>query len=134
MALKKQMWAEAQVDKRRMKEDFVLKIQYPSVDDLASTSYQENLGDPQNDLNEKLQEPAYAAEKSRAQLKSFIGHKAEEMYVYKSLPLGHDRRRNRYWQFVTSASQNDPGSGRIFVELRDGRWRLIDSEEVIYII
>ncbi|KAI3744917.1 hypothetical protein L1987_58015 [Smallanthus sonchifolius] len=126
MAIKKQMWAEAQVDKRRMKEDFIVKIQYPAVDersDLVSNNHQENLGDPQNDLQ------TYAVEKSRAQLKSFIGHKAEEMYVYRSLPLGNDRRRNRYWQFVTSASQNDPGSGRIFVELRDGRWRLIDTEE-----
>lgn len=143
MALKKQMWAEAQIDKRRMKEDFMMKIQYPSVDDrsdLASNNNQEILGDPQNDLSNpnellaasdgfQLQQPAYAAEKSRSQLKAFIGHKAEEMYVYRSLPLGHDRRRNRYWQFITSASHNDPGSGRIFVELRDGCWRLIDSEE-----
>lgn len=123
MATKKQMWAEAQIDKRRMKEDFIMKIQYPASDDLVPG--QENLGDPQNDL-----QPAYAVEKSRAQLKSFIGHKAEEMFVYRSLPLGSDRRRNRYWQFITSASQNDPGFGRIFVELCDGRWRLIDTEEV----
>jgi hypothetical protein len=27
------------------------------------------------------------------QLKSYIGHKAEQLYVYKSLPLGQDRRR-----------------------------------------
>ncbi|KAL2483356.1 Homeodomain-like transcriptional regulator [Forsythia ovata] len=51
------------------------------------------------------------------------------MYVYRSLPLGQDRRRNRYWQFKASPSQNDPGSGRIFVELRDCQWRLIDSEK-----
>lgn len=75
-------------------------------------------------------QPTYIAEKSRAQLKSFIGHKAEEMYVYRSLPLGQDRRRNRYWRFVTSASWRDPGCGRIFIELLDGRWRLIDSEVV----
>lgn len=143
MAIKKQMWAEAQVDKRRMKEDFIAKIQYPAVDDrsdLVSNNHQENLGDMQNDMqtNEfpgvqdsfQLQHPIYAVEKSRAQLKSFIGHKAEEMYVYRSLPLGSDRRRNRYWQFITSASQNDPGLGRIFVELHDGRWKLIDTEEV----
>ncbi|XP_076913172.1 homeobox-DDT domain protein RLT2-like [Bidens hawaiensis] len=122
MAIKKQMWAEAQIDKRHMKEDFIMKIQYPAGDDLVPG--QENMGDPQNDL-----QPAYAVEKSRAQLKSLIGHKAEEMFVYRSLPLGSDRRRNRYWQFITSASQNDPGSGRIFVELCDGRWRLIDTEE-----
>jgi len=52
--------------------------------------------------------------------------------VYRSLPLGQDRSRNRYWQFITSASRNDPGCGRIFVELHDGRWRLIDSEEVLF--
>lgn len=74
----------------------------------------------------------YAADRSRSQLKSYIGHKAEEMYVYRSLPLGQDRRRNRYWQFITSASQNDPGCGRIFIELHDGQWRLIDSEEVVF--
>lgn len=146
MALKKQMWAEAQVDKRKMKEDFMIKIQYPSTDnqtELASSNnhHQETSGDhpttaerlPEYSIGPdsfQLQQPAYAVEKSRSQLKSFIGHKAEEMYVYRSLPLGHDRRRNRYWRFITSASQNDPGSGRIFVELRDARWRLIDTEEV----
>lgn len=76
------------------------------------------------------QQYSYAAEKSRSQLKSYIGHRAEEMYVYRSLPLGQDRRRNRYWQFATSSSRNDPGSGRIFFESHDGCWRLIDSEEV----
>lgn len=180
-ALKKQMWAEVQLDKRRMKEDFVVKTQYsshfsykaepnvqissvegmqsplPAVDDktgLVSNSLvvQENIQDRLDDANYStpvpaernlsLQEfsagtdnliflqPGYAAERSRSQLKAYIGHKAEEMYVYRSLPLGQDRRRNRYWQFITSASQNDPASGRIFIELRDGRWRLIDSEEV----
>lgn len=99
-ALKKQMWAEAQLDKKRMKED-----------------------DSQSEQHK------YAAERSRLQLKSHIAHKAEEMYVYRSLPLGQDRRCNRYWQFVASASRNDPGSGRIFVELTDGNWRLFDSEE-----
>ncbi|GFS41286.1 homeodomain-like transcriptional regulator [Actinidia rufa] len=180
-ALKKQMWAEVQLDKRRMKEDYVMKMQYssfisyksepniqfssvegrqsplPAVDDknvLASTNpviQQEHIQDSQNDTNyctpipternQSIQEfsagtdnhpllqTGFAAERSRSQLKSYIGHKAEEMYVYRSLPLGQDRRRNRYWQFITSASRNDPGSGRIFVELRDGCWRLIDSEE-----
>uniref|UniRef100_A0A5B7A597 Homeobox-DDT domain protein RLT2 n=1 Tax=Davidia involucrata TaxID=16924 RepID=A0A5B7A597_DAVIN len=179
--LKKQMWAEAQLDKRRMKEECVMKMQYPSFignkaepnlsvptiegrqspllvvddkNDLASMNpvvQQEHLHDPQNDPNYPtnmpsertlpmqdfsasaenlpLQQPGYAAEKSRSQLKAYIGHRAEEMYVYRSLPLGQDRRRNRYWQFITSTSRNDPGCGRIFVELRDGCWRLIDSEE-----
>lgn len=182
--LKKQMWAEAQVDKRRMKEDYVTKIQYSSfvgsraeqnisigaVDGRQSPLFanddkndfksinpvanHEHLGDPQIGQNHPnsvpaertlsmqeysvgpdnipLQQAGYAAEKSRSQLKAFIGHKAEEMYVYRSLPLGQDRRRNRYWQFITSASRNDPGSGRIFVQLRDDRWRLIDSEKVVF--
>ncbi|CAK9144878.1 unnamed protein product [Ilex paraguariensis] len=179
-ALKKQIWAEAQLDKRRMKEEYIMKMQVPSflgnkaeqtlstsvvegrqspfhsVDDkvdLASTNtavHEEHLGDSQNNPTYPnmsagrnlpmqefsagpdsllLQQSGYAAEKSRSQLKAYIGHRAEEMYVYRSLPLGQDRRRNRYWQFMTAASQNDPGSGRIFVELRDGHWRLIDSEE-----
>ncbi|KAL7215900.1 hypothetical protein ACSBR1_027948 [Camellia fascicularis] len=180
-ALKKQMWAEVQLDKRRMKEEYVMKMQYPSyisdktepnvqissvegrqsplptVDDkngLVSTNpveQKEHLHDAQNDQNYpihmpternppiqeastctdnlSLLQPGYAAERSRSQLKAYIGHKAEEMYVYRSLPLGQDRRRNRYWQFITSSSRNDPGSGRIFVELRHGCWRLIDSEE-----
>ncbi|KAL5998845.1 hypothetical protein ACLOJK_009793 [Asimina triloba] len=178
-ALKKQMWAEAQLDKRRIKEEYVTK-QYSSfigskveanqagvaaeaghspllgVDNKSngtppnSTMKQENPLDPYNvqsyfnnvltDRNlsgpevppavDNLQfQHGYAAEKSRSQLKSYIGHKAEEMYVYRSLPLGQDRRRNRYWLFATSSSRNDPGSGRIFLESQDGCWRLIDSEE-----
>lgn len=79
-----------------------------------------------------LQNHGHGTEKPRFQLKSYIGHKAEQLYVYRSLPLGQDRRRNRYWLFSTSASPNDPGSGRIFFESRDGLWRLIDSEEVLY--
>ncbi|CAN4103280.1 unnamed protein product [Withania somnifera] len=178
-ALKKQIWAEAQLDKRRFKEEFLLKVQYPSAKNNAEqfcsvtsvearqspllpvgghnemadilSLQQETLHklqhEPKNPSNvavEKtcsmqetyggqdnlqLQNFAYVAEKSRSQLKAYIGHRAEETFVYRSLPLGQDRRRNRYWQFVTSPSRNDPGSGRIFVELRDGRWRLIDSEK-----
>ncbi|KAF5198625.1 Homeobox-ddt domain protein rlt2 [Thalictrum thalictroides] len=178
-ALKKQMWAEAQLDKRRMKEDYVTKFQYPSYTGIKTdpslissavdgnqspyagdnkindaslnlTVKQEpvlDLHNAQNNLNslpterilvgqelsmgpESLaQSNAFAAEKSRAQLKSYIGHKAEEMYVYRSLPLGQDRRRNRYWQFVTTATKYDPGSSRIFFESQGGCWRLIDSEE-----
>ncbi|XP_058100582.1 homeobox-DDT domain protein RLT2-like isoform X2 [Magnolia sinica] len=178
-ALKKQMWAEAQLDKRRMKEEYVIK-QYSSfmggktetnvtgaaaegnhspllgVDSkgngasLNPAAKQETSLDPHNAQNyfnnmstdrnllgqefstgqDNLQfQHGYAAEKSRSQLKSYIGHKAEEMYVYRSLPLGQDRRRNRYWQFATSSSRNDPGSGRIFLESQNGCWRLIDSEE-----
>ena len=181
-ALKKQMWAEVQLDKRRMKEDYVIRMPYTmfvgnkfelnpaissaegrqspfvTVDDqnnetAGDLALQERISDPPNENpcvnsfpsernlqmqevcagpdNPPFQQPGYAADRSRTQLKSYIGHKAEEMYVYRSLPLGQDRRRNRYWQFITSASQNDPGCARIFVELHDGRWRLIDSEEVV---
>lgn len=179
-ALKKQMWAEAQLDKRRVKEEYALKMQYSlssgnrseqnflitSSDDRKSTfaavdgrndSASTNPLNQQDDLCNShripnysnsaiaernmmlqefsgpdfmLQQSACAAEKSRSEIKAYIGQKAEEIYVYKSLPLGQDRRRNRYWQFITSPSQNDPGSGRIFVELHDGQWRLIDSAEV----
>ncbi|KAK3184068.1 hypothetical protein Dsin_031354 [Dipteronia sinensis] len=179
-ALKKQMWAEAQLDKRRVKEEYVNKMIYPSymgnkaepnltissaegrrsplvnVDDKNNvtpdpTVQQEPLTDLPNDQNHinslspegnlqmqdysagqdnlSYQQQGYVAEMSRSQLKSYIGHKAEEMFVYRSLPLGQDRRRNRYWRFITSVSWNDPGCGRIFVELRDGGWRLIDKEE-----
>ncbi|EXB54945.1 Homeobox protein [Morus notabilis] len=179
-ALKKQMWAGVQLDKRRMKEEYVMRMHCSSImvnklePNLAYTSagsrqspfvtvddknnkttenlgvQEERISDPPDDSlhvssfpsegnlqmqevsaaeNHVSQQPGYAVERTRSQLKSYIGHKAEEMYVYRSLPLGQDRRRNRYWQFITSASQNDPGCGRIFVELYDGRWRLIDSEE-----
>ncbi|KAK1325416.1 hypothetical protein QJS10_CPA01g02042 [Acorus calamus] len=162
-ALKKQMWAEAQHDKRRMKEESVTMINYPSFaggkpeTNSSSTvaegdpSPKEQFTDSQdpNDLNDMPTEKnlvsqelipnqdmplyeqyGYAAEKSRLQMKSLISHRAEEIYVYRSLPLGQDRRRNHYWQFITSASKNDPGSGRIFFESQQhGYWRLIDSEE-----
>lgn len=181
-ALKKQMWAEAQLDKSRLKEEIINKADFtsplvgskaetlpmssvvggnqsplPNVDEQnieASPNTAENqnllglqsIQDHLNSLpaertpvvqdfsigldNLLIQQPGYASKRSRSQLKSYIAHRAEEMYVYRSLPLGQDRRRNRYWQFVASASSSDPGSGRIFVELHDGNWRLIDSEEV----
>ncbi|MBA0868294.1 hypothetical protein Goshw_011326, partial [Gossypium schwendimanii] len=180
-ALKKQMWAEAQLDKSRLKEECIIKMDFPPVmgiktdaqlpnsavegsrspfpvadnkNDEASPSIPEDQKpllcsqNVQNDLNSYPAERAlvlqdasmgpenfsgqqhgYASKRSRSQLKSYIAHRAEEMYVYRSLPLGQDRRRNRYWQFVASASKNDPCSGQIFVELHDGKWRLIDSEE-----
>ncbi|XP_057986243.1 homeobox-DDT domain protein RLT1 isoform X4 [Hevea brasiliensis] len=179
-ALKKQMWAEAQSDRSRLKEDIVSALDFPSsiggkaemqvtisavegsqsplpfVDSKnkeaspSTTGDQKPLlasGNVQNHLNsvptEKTlmvqdlsmnpdnfasQQHGYASKRSRSQLKAYIGHIAEETYVYRSLPLGQDRRRNRYWQFVASASKNDPCSGRIFVELNDGNWRLIDCE------
>ncbi|KAL6992497.1 hypothetical protein U1Q18_010607 [Sarracenia purpurea var. burkii] len=74
------------------------------------------------------------AERYCLQLKSYIAHRAEETYIYRSLPLGQDRRRNRYWQFAASASRHDPGSGRIFVESPEGCWRHIDSEEAFDVL
>lgn len=91
----------------------------------TSVVVQDTLGAPDN-----CSQNGYVSRRSRSQLKSYIAQRAEEIYVYRSLPLGQDRRRNRYWQFVASSSRNDPGSGRIFVEFNDGCWRLIDSEEV----
>ncbi|XP_075664015.1 homeobox-DDT domain protein RLT1 isoform X2 [Castanea sativa] len=179
-ALKKQMWAEAQLDKSRLKEEIISKADFsssitgsraemqflssavegsqspfPNVDNqlieaspstaenqnpLVSQGIQDHLNNvptertpgqdfPTGPDNFLIQQLGYASKRSRSQLKSYIAHRAEEMYVYRSLPLGQDRRRNRYWQFVASASSNDPGSGRIFIELHDGNWRLIDSEE-----
>ncbi|KAK6134736.1 hypothetical protein DH2020_031512 [Rehmannia glutinosa] len=168
-ALKKQMWAEAQLDKRRMKEEHILKSQHSSLAgnraeqtfpnftvehrrSPLSSVYVKNESSSTNpvynlvDLNDQQNEENYCnsiiteknpsaqeftvvsdnlllqqcAEKSRSELKAFIGHRAEEIYVYRSLPLGQDRRRNRYWQFITSPSRNDPGSGKIFVELCNG--------------
>lgn len=170
-ALKKQMLAEAQLDKRRVKEETVTKFHSaltvneaeidqtrvatgtPSAtaDNGISESPHNNLVnnpslgadnmpdhlsgitpsriDSSNRVGPSSQQHEFASEKSRLQMKTFIGHKAEETYVYRSLPLGQDRRHNRYWQFVACASRNDPGSGRIFVESPDGHWRLIDSVE-----
>ncbi|XP_028807830.1 LOW QUALITY PROTEIN: homeobox-DDT domain protein RLT2 [Neltuma alba] len=79
--------------------------------------------------NYSCQQFGSGAEKSKSNFKAYIGQLAEETYIYRSLPLGLDRRRNRYWQFITCASQNDPGCGRVFVEMHDGCWMLIDSEE-----
>lgn len=170
IALKKQMWAEAQLDKKRLKEENTTKVQYTSSAvskaDIKPTSAAVEGSESMLAVDDKNNEAAlgsevgqkssvstlptegtlmvqestvpnnfisqhgYDAERSRLQLKSYIAHRAEDVYVYRSLPLGQDRRRNRYWQFVASASRNDPGSGRIFVELNNGCWRLIDSEEV----
>uniref|UniRef100_A0A0E0C5V6 Homeobox domain-containing protein n=1 Tax=Oryza meridionalis TaxID=40149 RepID=A0A0E0C5V6_9ORYZ len=175
-ALKKQMLAEAQLDKRRSKEEFAGRVQYNSNMNLKADANQENAtestptpfhnvdkhndgnaGVVDNNNNEiidhnsnaanasyernglgqditatpdtlSVQQYAYA-DKTRSQLRAYIGHRAEQLFVYRLLPLGQDRRRNRYWQFSTSASPNDPGSGRIFFECRDGYWRVLDTEE-----
>ncbi|PIN06555.1 Transcription factor PHOX2/ARIX, contains HOX domain [Handroanthus impetiginosus] len=162
-ALKKQMWAEAQLDKRRMREEIITKLYDSSAnaalegglsplvaenkiyDQSTTTLGKDDSSVVAEDIPNSIDNPAqdtsmgqfispaqqtgHMTERSRLQLKSYIGHRAEELYVYRSLPLGQDRRRNRYWQFVASASCQDPGSGRIFVELSSGHWRLIDSEE-----
>lgn len=137
-AVRKQMWAEAQLDKRRLKEEFISKFQDSSPMPATEGSQSPLIpviegqdGYVAGQTVGQINNNGYnTAERSRLQLKAYIGHKAEEMYVYRSLPLGQDRRRNRYWQFVASTSSHDPGSGRIFVELQSGGWRLIDSEEV----
>ncbi|XP_019423523.1 PREDICTED: homeobox-DDT domain protein RLT1-like isoform X3 [Lupinus angustifolius] len=174
-ALKKQMWAEAQIDKVRSKDDYHSKSDFPSINgNTVETQFtcpavegnqspllDINIDNNNNEAlsltpeNQKatpaaqilsfqpllIQDPCTSqdnpqaqlslqySKRSRSQLKSYISHIAEEMYVYRSLPLGQDRRRNRYWQFVACASCNDPGAGRIFVEYLNGKWRLIDSEE-----
>ncbi|KAL3645440.1 hypothetical protein CASFOL_010620 [Castilleja foliolosa] len=163
-ALKKQMWDEAQLDKRRMKYESLSMNPHFTVEHRRSpltSVYVKNESSSKNpvfhmvDLNDQQNEENYfnrilteknpsvqesyvvsdnmliqkSSEKSRSQLKAIIGHRAEEIHVYRSLPLGQDRRRNRYWQFMTSPSRNDPGSGKIYVELCNGVWRLVDSEE-----
>ncbi|KAE9599267.1 putative transcription factor & chromatin remodeling DDT family [Lupinus albus] len=183
-ALKKQMWAEAQIDKIRLKDDIFNKSDFPSVignqveiqytypamegnqsplldinisnikNEASPSTAQNQKATPVahrlpversssvQDLcpgtgpdNPQTQVPAPYSKRSRSQLKSYIAHMAEEMYIYRSLPLGQDRRRNRYWLFVASVSSNDPGSGRIFVECHDdGKWRLIDSEEAFDVL
>ncbi|XP_057948992.1 homeobox-DDT domain protein RLT1-like isoform X3 [Malania oleifera] len=171
--LKKQMWAEVQLDKKRIKEENTTKLRHPSFmgskaetkfsssaleecqspllpvkknggAPLAAAATQESVIGPNSFPVERTladqdfsmgpdnfshQQCKYAAERSRSQLKSYIAQRAEELYVYRSLPLGQDRRHNRYWKFVASASRNDPGASRIFIESQDCHWRLIDSEE-----
>ncbi|CAA0817866.1 homeobox-1 [Striga hermonthica] len=159
-ALKKQMWAAAQLDKRRLREEIITKLYDSSFNaagesglsplvavenkmyDLSATNIgkTEMAEDTQNSIDNLAPDasmgqfisPAqngHSTERSRLQLKSYIGHRSEELHVYRSLPLGQDRRRNRYWQFIATASCFDPGSGRIFVESPNGSWRLIDTEE-----
>ncbi|KAF8050489.1 hypothetical protein N665_1958s0003 [Sinapis alba] len=149
-SLKKQMWAEAQLDNSCMRDVLKLGFQNLSSNKAESTiglqvspSQRIDASKPMevvsNDLHKSSTERAFinqeatqencSSKRSRSQLKSFIGDKAEEVYPYRSLPLGQDRRHNRYWHFAASASRSDPCSGLIFVELHDCNWRLIDSEE-----
>uniref|UniRef100_A0A7N0UG67 Uncharacterized protein n=1 Tax=Kalanchoe fedtschenkoi TaxID=63787 RepID=A0A7N0UG67_KALFE len=152
-ALKKQMWAEAELDKKRAKDGILTANPKPDadvkpgnggyqspmlVDEITETG--NNAGSLANGNIPAIQDAfsnaefaseqhKYSVEKSRIQLKSLISHRAEELYTYRHLPLGQDRRHNRYWQFAASASKHDPGTGRIFVESQDGHWRLIDTAE-----
>ncbi|KAI5081671.1 hypothetical protein GOP47_0001414 [Adiantum capillus-veneris] len=156
-ALKRQMWAEAQVDKRRSKEEQLSKLQpqnsgdgvqsehtnmSPIVRDGKGSDSFSTQADvrksPIGDKEQGMQDSHYheisvaggSSEKSRAQLKVEIDFRADELYVFRSLPLGLDRRRNRYWQFMTSYAAEDPGCGRIFFESsEDGHWEVIDTEE-----
>ncbi|XP_024008708.1 homeobox-DDT domain protein RLT1 isoform X2 [Eutrema salsugineum] len=166
-SLKKQMWAEAQLDNSSMRDvlqnlsssktESTMGLQIIQSSTRERDCFDRNpsqhidetkpLEVVSNDLHKSSTERAfvnqeanisqencssqhgYASKRSRSQLKSYIGHKAEEVYPYRSLPLGQDRRHNRYWHFAASASKSDPCSGLLFVELHDGKWRLIDSEE-----
>ncbi|CAN0911076.1 Homeobox-DDT domain protein RLT1 [Linum grandiflorum] len=143
-ALKKQMWAEAQSDKSLLREDVVQILGVPSgnpsllhqaddVDEQKLLLASENVqnGNVHDDRTAAIQDLqlGYSSKRFRSQLKAYTAHVAEETYSYRSLPLGQDRRRNRYWLFVASASRSDPCSGRIFVELQNGTWRVIDSEK-----
>ncbi|GLJ54616.1 hypothetical protein SUGI_1173340 [Cryptomeria japonica] len=185
-ALKRQMWAEAQLDKKRLKEEQLSRSQVlpfggiksegannntlfeggqnpfvgldnkgseasvlhqPKceglVDVISVTNHclaltnsaipvEKNLLFPDNSPVQEtsMAHVGYTSEKSRAQLKASIGLRAEELYVYRSIPLGQDRRHNRYWQFVTCPSGNDPGLGRIFFESHgEGHWKVIDTDE-----
>ncbi|CAF1709612.1 hypothetical protein HID58_056118 [Brassica napus] len=123
-SLKKQMLAEAQLDNSCMRD--VLKLDRDPSQRMDESKPMEA---ERGFSNQEAAQENCSSKRSRSQLKSYIGDKAEEVYPYRSLPLGQDRRRNRYWHFAASASKTDPCSGLIFVELHDGKWRLIDSEE-----
>ncbi|KAH9321847.1 hypothetical protein KI387_016486, partial [Taxus chinensis] len=185
-ALKRQMWAEAQLDKKRLKEEQLSRTQalsfggiksegainntffdggqnpfvgrenkeseisvfhqpkceglvdvIPAPNHFSASTNSALLGEnnvllPDNSLGQEasMVQVGCMIEKSRAQVKASIGQRAEELYVYRSIPLGQDRRHNRYWQFVTCPSGSDPGSGRIFFESHgDGHWKVIDTCE-----
>lgn len=174
-ALKRQMWAEMQLEKRRHKEELLSRSQFPLIKTDGESPDPENMASgalalydqgpldmnaPNTDgvglgetfigngkslaglSNGVVAHEAgpsigagapvnHLAEKSRAQAKADIGLRAEELYVFRSQPLGSDRRHNRYWQFVTGNGGQDPGCGRLFFESNsDGYWGVVDTEEV----
>ncbi|KAF3583376.1 hypothetical protein F2Q69_00028214 [Brassica cretica] len=148
-SLKKQMWAEAQLDNSCMRDVLKFDIQHSTREIDGFNRDPSQLVDEtkpplevvSNDVHKlstergsvyqegNISQENCSSKRSRSQLKSYISHKAEEVYPYRSLPLGQDRRHNRYWHFAASASKSDPCSGLIFVELHDSKWRLIDSAE-----
>ncbi|XP_039158963.1 homeobox-DDT domain protein RLT1-like [Eucalyptus grandis] len=69
------------------------------------SAVQDSCGGPGGPDNFSMQY-GHASKRSRTQLKSYIAHRAEEIYVYRCLPLGQDCRRNQYWWFVASTSKN----------------------------
>lgn len=175
-ALKRQMWAEMQLEKRRHKEEQLNRSQFfllpgsvkpdgesPDAENMAAGTLSlydqgridmnvpntegSGLGDTSAGKSQiglsngqftqeagpsvSTAPGSHVAEKSRAQAKADIGLRAEELYVFRSLPLGSDRRHNRYWQFITGSGGQDPGCGRLFFESNsDGHWAIIDTEEV----
>lgn len=162
-ALKRQMWAEAQLDKRRFKEEQLSKSQSQVGEGIKGEGPNMSPGDGDvktsaptsidgTQMTSKNSPPldkelgiqgcnnnhdasttgmsGFASEKTRAQLKVDIDFRADELYVFRSLPLGLDRRHNRYWQFVTSYVAEDRGCGRVYFESsEDGHWEVIDTEE-----
>lgn len=155
-ALKRQMWAEAQLDKKRTKEEQLSKPQPqigsegiksegsnmigdgnistpPSMEYMQTAGKKSPIIEKEPDCsNQDTSITGVSSEKSRAQLKVDIDFRADELYVFRSLPLGLDRRHNRYWQLVTSHAAEDPGCGRVYFESsEDGHWEVIDTEEVI---
>lgn len=181
-ALKRQMWAEMQLEKRRHKEELLSRSHFsllpgtiktdgesPDPEHMTSgtlalydhgqldmnmpntdgTGYIEAFAGNGKSFNELSNGVVaheagpsagavsgnHLAEKSRAQAKADIGLRAEELYVFRSQPLGSDRRHNRYWQFVTGNGGQDPGCGRLFFESNsDGCWGVIDTEEAFDVL
>ena len=164
-SLKRKLWAEAQVDRKRYKEEQTMKAmeqpdegcrtettetdhgcgfnevpkEYVNIPTFHEDVLDASIADKSVTLqrissNQELpsaQQAGHPGETSRVQLKAEIGQKVEEIYAYRFLPIGFDRRYNRYWQFITSNNKHDYGCGRIYFESASvSEWRVIDSKEV----
>ncbi|XP_024517144.1 homeobox-DDT domain protein RLT1 isoform X2 [Selaginella moellendorffii] len=126
-ALKRQLWEEVQVDKRRIKEEASKSAAKSEVPDDERPA-----GSAAECDNGASTSAAAHADKSRVQIKAEIRLRAEKLYVIRSMPLGLDRRHNRYWQFAASNGGEDPGRARIYFECNeDGHWEVIDTEEAL---